>query len=73
MATFNNPIIATTDLTTSEHAAGRVGFLATRPDVDTVYAEYKQPGTLWAYYRSFDGQAELYMVDPSGYKFMTIR
>lgn len=53
-------------------SVGRVGFLMARPDVTAVYSEYRQPGTVYAYYNPSNGFAELYVVDPSGYKFMAL-
>lgn len=73
MATFVNPVIATASLADDPRATGRVGFLVSRPELGVEYEEYRTPGTLWAYYRATDGYAELYMADPSGYKFMAIR
>lgn len=73
MATFVNPIIDTGATVEDFKSRGRVGFLATQPQIGIEYAEYRPPGSLWAYYRATDGYVELYMADPSGYKFMGIR
>jgi len=55
-----------------DSAIGRVGFLMTRPDITVVYAERRDPGSIFAYYNPSNGFAELYVVDPSGYKFMAL-
>lgn len=55
-----------------EGIPGRAAFLAFRPDINIVYAEKRRPGTLFAYYNPANGFAELYIVDPSGHKFMPL-
>lgn len=51
---------------------GRVAFLMTRPSITDVQLEKRTPGTVYAYYDPSNGFAELYVVDPSGFKFMAL-
>lgn len=56
----------------SDLPLGRVAFLTERPDIYAVYQTYREPGSVFAYYNQANGFAELFVVDPSGYKFMAL-
>lgn len=70
MATFNSPVLDT--LANQDNFFGKATFVAVRPDVNVVYTEYRTPGSLVAFYNSQGGYAELYVVDPSGYRFLAL-
>lgn len=70
MVSINSAYVKTDSF--DDSAVGRVGFLMTRPDITIVYTEKRIPGTIYAYYNPSNGFAELYVVDPSGYKFMAL-
>lgn len=70
MATLNSASVKSDSF--DDAALGRVGFLMTRPDITVVYTERRDPGSVFAYYNPSNGFAELYVVDPSGYKFMAL-
>lgn len=70
MATVTTARIQTQTFENS--SIGRVAFLMERPDINAVYTEKRTPGTVYAYYNPSNGFAELYVVDPSGYKFMAL-
>lgn len=70
MASINSAVVIGENF--DESAVGRVGFLMERPDINAVYTEKRTPGTIYAYYNPSNAFAELYVVDPSGFKFMAL-